>query len=138
MGSVIDYIECPNCGQPNCSSEFYYKTGEEYIHCQDCGYYKSVEIKEDSRKKNYNDLTEADWEMHELDKPYGAYRAKSKNSNVHVGGSISTKKHFDSMINNLNDEIDEFILSRVINGKVVTTNVLRRIKLEKLKKGTSK
>ena len=34
MGSVIDYIECPNCkGEDAAVSDYYYKTGEEYIFC---------------------------------------------------------------------------------------------------------
>lgn len=135
MGSVIDYIECPNCGQPNCTSDFYYKSGEEYVQCTDCGYYKSIEIKIGSRKKNFSDLTEEDWEIDEISNPYGAFRAKLKKSIVYTCGSISSKEHFDHIISNLNEEIDEFTLSRFINGKIVTMDILRKIKLEKLKRG---
>jgi hypothetical protein len=31
--------------------------------------------------------------------------------------------------------VEEFTLSRVINGKVITTDIIRKIKLEKIKKG---
>lgn len=135
MGSVIDYIECPNCGEPNCTSDFYYKSGEEYIQCPDCGYYKSVEIKEDSRKKNFSDLTEEDWEISELNNPYGAFRAKTKESMAWIGGSISTKQHFKEIIKNIPPDIDEFTVSRVIDGEVIVVDMLRKIKLEKIKKG---
>jgi Zn ribbon nucleic-acid-binding protein len=37
MGSVIDYIECPYCGQ-EAHTEYWYKSGEEIINCQHCGY----------------------------------------------------------------------------------------------------
>ena len=45
MGSVLDYIECPNCGQ-EAFSDFYYKTGEEYVNCGNCGYHYSATIKD--------------------------------------------------------------------------------------------
>lgn len=38
MGSVLSEIECPQCGCEECSSDFYYKSGEEYIFCVRCGY----------------------------------------------------------------------------------------------------
>lgn len=38
MGSVIDYVECPQC-KCTAYSDFYYKTGQEYIYCFSCGYY---------------------------------------------------------------------------------------------------
>ena len=41
MGSVIDYIECPHCGQ-EAYIDFYYKTGEEYINCNKCGYQENI------------------------------------------------------------------------------------------------
>ena len=44
MGSVIDYIECPNC-KHEAYSDFYYKTGEEYVNCQNCGYHYSATFK---------------------------------------------------------------------------------------------
>jgi len=53
MGSVIDYIECPNCEQ-EAYSDFYYKTGEEYVNCMNCGYHHSATIK--NRDKKLNEL----------------------------------------------------------------------------------
>jgi uncharacterized Zn finger protein len=58
MGSVIDYIECPNC-KSEMTCEFYYKTCEEYKSCTECGYFYSAEIK--NRNKNLNELEEEDW-----------------------------------------------------------------------------
>ena len=60
MGSVIDYIECPNCKQ-EAYSDFYYKTGEEYINCRSCGYHRSATIV--NRDKKLSELTEEDWEI---------------------------------------------------------------------------
>ena len=56
MGSVIDYIECPRCGQPNCFNDYYYKTGEEFTNCPDCGYYVSIVIKDSSKEKKISEL----------------------------------------------------------------------------------
>ena len=46
MGSVIDYNkDCPRCKQENCIYEFWYKTGEEFFHCPDCGYHREFRYK---------------------------------------------------------------------------------------------
>ena len=50
MGSVIDYIECPNCKQ-EAFSDFYYKTGEDYINCSNCGYHYAQTLKRDEDGK---------------------------------------------------------------------------------------
>ena len=57
MGSVIDHIECPNCKQ-EAYSDFYYKTGEEYVNCNNCGYHRSATIV--NRDKKLSELTEED------------------------------------------------------------------------------
>lgn len=50
MGSVVDYIDCPNCTK-ECFSDFYYKTGEQYIICDECGYYYSSKLKRNENGK---------------------------------------------------------------------------------------
>ena len=45
MGSVIGNIECTRCGSEECFEDYYYKTGEVYISCPDCGYHYSSFIK---------------------------------------------------------------------------------------------
>lgn len=43
MGSVQGWYTCPKCGQDNVySSDYYYKSGEEYCHCLYCGAYHNV------------------------------------------------------------------------------------------------
>lgn len=133
MGSVQDYIDCPRCGQPNCVSDYYYKSNEEYIQCLDCGYYKSVEIKEDSRKKNFSDMTDDDWEITEIKEAYGSFRGRCKEDKVHFGGTISTKKHYDLVLKNLEEDIyDELTVSRYVNGKIIVTDMMRLMKIKKL------
>ena len=71
MASVLDYIECPNC-KSEAMCDYYYKTGEEYTNCGNCGYHRSATIK--NREKRLDLLAESDWDIVELKKPYGAYR----------------------------------------------------------------
>jgi uncharacterized Zn finger protein len=51
MGSVIQDVECPRCGNPEAYSECYYKRGFEYVMCFDCGYYRETGMKKP--KKTY-------------------------------------------------------------------------------------
>ena len=57
MGSVIDYIECPNCSY-EAYNDYYYKTGEEYTMCNNCGYSYSAQII--NRDKPLDELTDED------------------------------------------------------------------------------
>ena len=91
MGSVLDYIECPNC-KHEASDDFYYKTGEEYINCGNCGYHRSATIV--NREKRLDLLTENDWKIIELKKPYGAYRIKLYQSVATQCGSLPNKKAY--------------------------------------------
>jgi len=48
MGSVISYdIECPECKQEKGTSDYYYKTQEEYFHCENCKLSYSYQLKRD-------------------------------------------------------------------------------------------
>lgn len=118
MGSVIDYIECPNCG---CEAydDFYYKTGEEYINCQNCGYHKSATII--NRDKALNELTEADWEVHELKNPYGAYRIHISGDVGTTCGSVESEEGFEAVKKAVAEmeNVEYFCISRLINGDIV-------------------
>ena len=89
MGSVIDYIECPNC-KHEAYSDFYYKTGEEYINCNNCGYHYSATIK--NRNKKLSELTKEDWEINEINSPYGSYRYKCAGDVATCCGSLATEE----------------------------------------------
>jgi len=130
MGSVIDYIECPNCKSPDCYDDFYYKTGEEYVHCSDCGYSKSVTIK--NRDKKLSELTEDDWEINEVKNPWGCYRIKEIGNVGWVAGALLTEKEYNEVFDNVQehlDSVDEFSLSRFVEGKVVITMVVSSAKI---------
>lgn len=117
MGSVIDYIECPNCGH-EAMDDFYYKTGEEYINCQNCGYHKSATII--NRDKALTELTDEDWEVHELKDPYGAYRIHCVNDIGTTCGSVESEEAFEAVKKVVADmeNIEYFSLSRFIDGEI--------------------
>jgi hypothetical protein len=123
MGSVIDYIACPNC-KCEAYDDFYYKTGEEYISCNNCGYHYSSTII--NRDKLLNELTEDDWEINELKDPYGAYRIKYYDSEVFSCGSLGSEGHFNGF--KLQCEKDNTIecctVSRFVDGQIKVEYVI--------------
>ncbi len=118
MGSVIDYIECPNC-KTEAMSDFYYKTGEEYINCNNCGYHYSATII--NRDKKLSELTEEDWKIEELKNPYGAYRLKVYHSIATQCGSLENEAQYNDLKKNIEDDVElEFCsVSRFIDNKIV-------------------
>ena len=118
MGSVIDYIECPNC-KTEAMSDFYYKTGEEYINCSNCGYHRSATII--NRDKNLNELTESDWNIEELKNPFGAYRLKVYHSVSTQCGSLENEEQYNELKKNIEAdvEIEYCSVSRFIDNKIV-------------------
>ena len=118
MGSVIDYIECPNC-KYEASDDFYYKTGEEYINCGNCGYHRSATII--NRDKNLTELTDSDWNIEELKNPYGAYRLKVYHSVATQCGSLENEEQYNELKKNIEAdvEIEYCSVSRFIDNKIV-------------------
>jgi len=94
MGSVIDYIDCPNCEQ-EAFSDFYYKTGEQYVNCNNCGYHYSATIK--NRDKKLTELIEDDWEINELKNPFGSYKIKMYEGIGYTCGSLKNKKQLNEL-----------------------------------------
>lgn len=118
MGSVIDYIECTNC-KTEAMCDFYYKTGEEYINCSNCGYHRSATII--NRDKNLNELTESDWNIKELKNPFGAYRLKVYHSVATQCGSLENEEQYNELKKNIEAdvEIEYCSVSRFIDNKIV-------------------
>jgi len=121
MGSVIDYIECPNCEQ-EAYSDFYYKTGEEYVNCMNCGYHHSATIK--NRDKKLNELTDDDWEIKELKNPYGAYQIKFYDSSGYNCGALENEEQLNELKKELEEslhigvQIETVQLSRFVDGEI--------------------
>lgn len=126
MGSVIDYIECPSC-KMEAWSDFYYKTGEEYINCSHCGYHYSATII--NRHKKLNELTEEDWEIKEIKKPYGSYRYQMSGDVAVSFGHLLNEQdanHFRTAMKlEYQDHVNFATITRVINGKEEIEHVVQ-------------
>jgi len=117
MGSVLDFIECPNC-KHEASDDFYYKTGEEYVNCGNCGYHRSATIV--NRDKKLSELTEEDWKIEELKNPYGAYRLKVYHSVATQCGSLENEEQYNEFKLQLEGdvEIESCSVSRFVDGEI--------------------
>lgn len=125
MGSVIDYIECPNC-EHEAHSDFYYKTGEEYINCPNCGYHYSATYKRDEEgkyvtKDGTSNLTLDNliMETKELKNPYGAYRIKHYDSVAYQCGALASEEDYVSLLSYVReqDDVETFTISRFVDGE---------------------
>jgi Zn ribbon nucleic-acid-binding protein len=123
MGSIIDYIECPNC-EHEAFSDFYYKTGEEYVNCNNCGYHYSATIKD--RTKRLDELDEDDFEIKELKNPFGAYRIKHYDSSGYTCGSLKSEEQLNELKTRCqqDDSIEYFSISRFIDGEIKAETII--------------
>ena len=117
MGSILDFIECPNC-KHEAADDFYYKTGEEYVNCGNCGYHRSATIV--NRDKKLSELTEEDWKVEELKNPYGAYRLKVYHSVATQCGSLENEEQYNEFKLQLEGDVEiEFCsVSRFVDGEI--------------------
>ena len=117
MGSVIDNIECLNCKQ-EAFSDFYYKSGEEYINCNNCGYHYSATII--NRDKKLNELTDDDWKIVELKNPYGAYRISGYDSKGFLCGALENEEQANELASNCeqDDTIEYLQISRFVDDEI--------------------
>jgi Zn ribbon nucleic-acid-binding protein len=127
MGSVLDFIECPNC-KHEASDDFYYKTGEEYIFCQNCGYHRSATII--NRDKALNELSDLDWEIKENKHPFGAYRISTRGNVGYQCGSLSSEQEYNDLKTDvlIDPDLDYASISRFINGEIKEEILINQIK----------
>lgn len=130
MGSVLDYIECPRCKQDNCFIDYYYKTGEEYVNCGDCGYHRIFHYKRDEDgnllKKDKTSGLEFEnlisEEIH-IENPYGAYRIESTLGGAQCG-TLTTHDDYQQFTSNIlsltsqQHDVKEVTVSKLIDGKI--------------------
>jgi len=138
MGSVISYIECPNCRSEECFEDFYYKTGEVYTRCPECGYVHDVNIKRDDNGKailtdlekeaTFDNITYVDTL---IENPYGSYRANSVKGGATVG-TLRTKEDYDNLVADIaknaqgDENLKSVIVSRFTEGKIVKETLFER------------
>lgn len=132
MGSVIDNIECPNC-KHEAFSDFYYKTGEQYVNCNNCGYNFSQYFKRNDDGKfvtkdgtndyNFDNLVVV---TNELKNPYGSYRIKVYESVATQCGSFENEEQYNEFKESIkdNDEIEYSSVSRFVDGEIVVEMVI--------------
>ena len=123
MGSVIEYIECPNC-EHEAFSDFYYKTGEEYVNCSNCGYHYSSTIKD--RTKLLNELTEDDYEIIYSKDPYGAYKIKMYEGVGYTCGSLESEERLNELKNQCKQDntIEYLQVSRFVDGEIKVETII--------------
>jgi hypothetical protein len=140
MGSVVSYDEkCPNCGNENCISDYYYKSGEEMFSCPDCGYYYSGFYKRDKdgklMKKDIEGPNIFDnfiFEEKIINKPYGCYRINYKDG-VSSFGVFKTKKSYDKFLESsktIPPECDDIIsieISRLYRKKIKKEKIFEKV-----------
>ena len=100
MGSVIDFTNCPQCGNEEASIDYYYKTGEEYLLCDKCGYQRKFVItnREDIGKKDEDGFeTLPKFELEEL-KACGCYRLQMKGGVGYEIGAFTQEQSEDEFI----------------------------------------
>jgi len=120
MGSVVDYFDCPICSQPNCISDYNYRTREEYIFCFDCGYEKTIEIID--RSKLLTDITEKDIKVTEIRDPYCSYLLVNKKEKIKQIGTLITHKDYKDFINDIFNkiyDIEDLKISRYDGSKIL-------------------
>lgn len=116
MGSVMSEIECPCC-KSEAHLDFYYKTGEEYIHCTHCGYRRSLEIIDRTK-----DIANPDNWKTEEHKPYAVYRIALYHSFGYQIGGLDTDDDYLKFKFEVDrdPEIRYASVNRFINGQIVT------------------
>ena len=121
MSSLTDIKDCPNCGN-EATSEFNYKTSEEFTTCSYCGYYKSIMIKDCN--KRLEEVEDDDWEIIEIKRPYGAYRIKYKDVSIEECGTLITYEDFKILKRKVDEnlaDVESFTISRYKDGEIKET-----------------
>lgn len=86
MGSVQDCVKCPKCGEYSYVRDYYYKSGEEYCFCSNCGYVHNVELKRDENKNSIRTL-EAKYDLSKGNVLY-ARAKRDKNEELEIIDSL--------------------------------------------------
>lgn len=116
MGSIMSEIECPNCGL-DAVEDYYYKTGEQYVICQKCGYNYRAEI------KDWKD-GEPVWVETEIKEPACSWREEFEKGAI-VGGM--SKEEYQATMDQIQEYLEEaeargvkkIVVSKVVLGKLV-------------------
>lgn len=141
MGSVVGNIECPRCKSEDCFEDYYYKSGEIYVSCPDCGYHMSHFIKRDEEGKmikldESKELAVDNVVREEtlLEEPYCAFMI-SYEGGTGSGGAIPTADEYQifvsdivSMTNQPDHKMEKVTISRFVEGEIKKETIWEQIK----------
>ena len=115
MAEVIDEIDCVVCNS-NAIHEFNYKTGEEFIHCKECGYHRRMYITNWDEQGSPN--WSAEYEIFECKEPFGAFEVRYKNGLGECGTFIEkeNEEEFLDQVDTLKDEIESATIKKYVGG----------------------
>lgn len=127
MGSVIDYIECPDCGS-EAYDEFYYKSGEEYITCNHCGYNRrfyisNIEDQDKPQEEGFDWIP--DYKIEEVH-GCGAYKIRQNGAIAYECGAFTEPASAEEFVRLVDERAGELIhaeYSTFIDG-VLTKTIL--------------
>jgi hypothetical protein len=132
MGSVIDYIECPNC-KHEAADDFNYKTGEEYTFCTNCGYSHTFFLKRDEDGEIVTEEDGTTWVFEEntIDNPYGCYKVSTYKSKGMAVGTLQDEQAFHLFQNEikLDPEVEFCSVSRFVDGEIQEEVLIDNTKL---------
>lgn len=131
MGSVMGHIECPRCKSEECFEDYYYKSGEEYVSCPDCGYHRSFFIKRDeegkmikldeSKELAVDNVVREETLMAE---PFGAYLIRYDEGGG-SGGTIPTEDDYNIFVSDIvsatnqpDHKMEIVTISRFVDGEI--------------------
>ena len=109
MGSISDTIQCPQCSS-EASIELYYKTSEEIIVCDKCGYMRKFLIKNYEDKDTVDPIHGFGWiPDYSIEEIFGlgAYKLRGKTARVYECGSFTDKLSEEMFVQLVNDRHDE-------------------------------
>lgn len=127
MSGVIEYLNCPNCG-----NEAWIDAGRwsDHMFCKHCGYTRETFV------TNLDEVAEGKMpqvEVHCVDKPYGAYYVTYQDGTADAGTlhDVGSAAALLPEIDRYRDEVTEAYISRFVDGEIQRTDI---VKLEEEKK----
>lgn len=125
MGSVQSCIPCPRCGLEEMLNDYYYRSGEEYNFCPDCGYSHVFHMKRVDGKVQFKEgtkdetLANAIWIEETVSDPYCAFRIEYVDSGG-AAGSIPTEADYYKFLTDImgKKHIKSVEVSMFVDGKI--------------------
>jgi Zn ribbon nucleic-acid-binding protein len=136
MATVCDYIECPNCKNPDAYFEMNCRTQEEWMSCHNCGYHHSISFERDKEGKiillnpelkSLRDNVIVKESL--IANPFGAYQINSEKGGQ--WGTLPTRLERYELLAYVQSlppdhNIQSVIISRFVNGTIEKEILLQK------------